>query len=147
MPRSLLKNKYLKSSSTLRFILMVLGVCILLGSVAAWVGIADFDSQYSFVGDHQSNDLPFRERVKADPYDQLESDTRNIVDKALNGKEFTFEDDRKQLPKYVTQGNTYHEFNYRRTIDWTNPRTFGPILLGILGFWLTIEAIQHERMR
>ena len=147
MPRSLLKNEYLKNSSTLRFVLLFLGICILLGSVAIWFGVADFDYQFSFSEDHQADDLSFQEQSRADPYNQLDANTRKTVDQALNGKEFTFENDEKQLPKYVSQGDTYHEFNSKRAADWANPVTFGPILLGVLGFWLVMEAIQHERMR
>lgn len=147
MPRSLLKNERLKNNSTLRFALLFLGICILLGSVAIWFGVADFDYQYSFDEDHQANELSFQEKTQADRYDQLTPDTRKTVDQALNGKEFSFENDEKQLPKYVSQGDTYHEFNSKRAADWTNPATFSPILTGILGFWLMLEAIQHERMR
>ena len=147
MPRSLLKNERLRNSSSLRFILMFFGICILLGSVAVWFGIADFDYQFSFDEEQQANELSFREETRTDPYDQLQPETRKIVDQALNGQEFSFENDEKQLPKRVSRGGTYYVFNSRRTIDWINPATFGPILLGILGFWLTIEAIQHERMR
>ena len=147
MPRSLLKNNRLKNSSSLRFILMFLGICILLGSVAVWFGVADFDHQYSFDREQPPSEISFREETRTDPYDQLQPETRRIVDQALNGREFTFEDGEKQLPTRIRRGNTYYEFISKRTLDYTNPATFGPILLGIFGLYLVIEAIQHERMR
>lgn len=143
MVRSLLDSSLLQRSSGLRFVLMLLGVCVVLGSVPLWLGAADFDYHYSF--ERTVEDPGFRQEMQTSPYRQLSLDEKRIVDAAINGNTFNFEDDTKDLPKYVSRGETYYKFSARRVVDWTYPGSFAPILVGIVGLWVTIETIQHER--
>ena len=61
------------------------------------------------------------------------------------GESFDFEDDSQDLPGIVSRGDTYYAFDSRRSVDWLNPGSFGPVLIAIAGFWLLFEAVQHER--
>lgn len=144
MVRSLLRSSLLTRSSGLRFALMVLGVCVLLASVPLWLGMADFDYHYAF--DRTIENPTFEQETETAPYRQLSSGDKRVVDAALDGESFTFEDDSKEFPQYVSRAGTYYRFEARRAVDWTNPSTLGPTLLGVLGLWGTIEAVQHERM-
>ena len=143
MVRSLLHSGVLERRSTLRFALMFVGVCAMLASVPLWLGMADFDYHYSYAG--QIENPSFYQKTETTPYRQLDSETRRIVDSAMNGRSYTFEDDTRTLPPLVSRGDTYHEFDARRVIDWTYSGTFAPIALGLVGFWLVFEAVQHER--
>ena len=143
MVRSLLHSSWLRGSSGLRFTLMLLGVCVMLASVAVWFGAADFDYHFSY--DRQLDTPSFDQKSHASPYQQLDPDKKRVVDAALDGKTFDFEDDTTDLPSVVSRGGTYYKFDSRRAVDWTYPGSFGPVLALIAGFWLVFEAVQHER--
>jgi hypothetical protein len=145
MVRSILHSTLLARHSTLRFLLMVLGVCVLLASGPLWIGTADFDYQFSYNG--QIEELTFQQELETTPYRQLDAETKRIVDNAIDGKSYSFEDDTRSLPQYVSRDGTFYGFTSRRAIDWTNPGSFVPILTALAGFWLVFEAIQHERQQ
>ena len=145
MVRSLLDSSLLTRSSGLRFALMLLGVCVLLGSAPVWLTTADFDYHYSY--ERTVENPTFRQETQTSPYRQLTSEEKRVVDAAIDGKTFSFEDDSTTFPPYVSRGGTTYQFDARRAIDWTNPGSFVPILVGVVGLWLTIEAVQHERKR
>ena len=143
MVRSLLHSALLERYSTLRYSLMFLGVCAMLASAPLWLGTADFDYHFSYEG--QIDELSFQQELETTPYDQLDSETKSIVDNALDGRSYDFEDDTRSLPNYVSRGDTYYAFDAQRAIDWTYPGTLAPILAGLAGLWLVFEAVQHER--
>ncbi|HET7324826.1 MAG TPA: hypothetical protein VFJ06_10880 [Halococcus sp.] len=143
MVRSLLNSSLLQRSEGLRFVFLVLGMCILLASVVMWVGLADFDYHFSY--GHELDSPSFVQKTHATPYEQLDGTKKHIVDAAFDGRSFTFEDDTKDLPEIVNKNGVYYKFASNRAIDWTNPNTFGPTVFGFVGLWLVLEAIQHER--
>ena len=143
MVRSLLDSSSLQESRSLRFTILLVGVALVLASGPLWVGIADRDYRFSATGEREN--LPPAVEQAAIPYGQLSPENQRTVDAALAGESFRFEDGTKQLPRYVSRGNTYYEFDSRQVIDWTSPASFGPIPLGIFGVWFVIEVIQHER--
>jgi hypothetical protein len=143
MVRSLLHSSLLQRSSGLRFALLFLGICVLLASVPLWFGMADFDYHFSY--DRTLRDPSFYQQTQTSPYGQLLDENKRVVDAALAGKTFEFEDDTKNLPEIVRKDGVYRKFNARRTIDWTYPGTLGPTVLGFMGLWIIIESIQHER--
>jgi hypothetical protein len=133
----------LERHSTLRFSLMLLGVCVMLASAPLWLGMSDFDYHFSYEG--QVEDPNFQQELETTPYRQLDAGTKRIVDTALDGRSYTFEDDTRSLPSYVSRGGTFYAFDSRRAIDWTYPGTLVPILAGLAGLWMVFEAVQHER--
>jgi hypothetical protein len=143
MVRSLLHSAVLERRSGFRYAVMVLGVCVLLGSAPLWLGMADFDYQFSYEG--RVADPTFQQELETTPYQQLDADIRPIVDNALDGRSYTFEDGTRSLPEYVSRDGTLHGFDSRRAVDWTNPGSSVPILSGLVGLWLVFEAVQHER--
>jgi hypothetical protein len=143
MVRSLLHSAVLERRSTLRFAVMILGVCVLLGSAPLWLGTADFDYHFSYDG--QVADPTFQQETETTPYRQLDAETRRIVDSALGGRSYTFEDGTRSLPQYVLRDGTFHGFDSNQIIDWTNPASFVPVLTGLVGLWMVFEAVQHER--
>src|SRR5699024_9044077 len=143
MVRSLLHSSWLRESSGLRLALMVLGVCVLLASVPVWLGAADFDYHFSY--DRQLDDPSFEQKTNAAPYQQLTGEKKQVVDAAFDGRTYNFDDDTKDLPSVVSRDGTYYKFDSRRAVDWMYPGSFVPILVGIVGFWLVFEAVQHER--
>ncbi|GAA0470974.1 hypothetical protein MUK72_07485 [Halococcus dombrowskii] len=143
MVRSILRSALLTRYSSLRFLLMLLGVCVLLASGPIWLGTADFDYQFGYNG--QVDELSFQQQTQTTPYRQLDAGTKRIVDNAIDGQSYSFEDDTRSLPKYVSRDGTFYGFTSRRAIDWANPGSFVPILTALAGFWLIFEAVQHER--
>jgi hypothetical protein len=143
MVRSLLHSALLERHSTLRFAFMLLGVCVLLASGPLWLGTADFDYRFSYDG--QVADPSFQQELETTPYRQLDTGAKRIVDNALDGQSYDFEDDTRSLPKYVSRGGTFYAFNAGRSVDWTNPGSSVPVLTGLVGLWLVFEAVQHER--
>ena len=143
MVRSLLHSSLLRRHSSLRFTLMLVGVCVLLASGPVWLVAADYDYHFSY--NHQIQNPSFEQRSETTPYDQLSADEKQYVDAALDGQSFDFEDDSRDLPSIVSRGDTYYAFDSRRSVDWLNPGSFGPVLVAVAGFWLLFEAVQHER--
>lgn len=143
MVRTLLSSQTLENDRTLQHVILVIGLCFMLGSVPLWLGVADQDYQFSLAGER--TDLSPAIETSAYQYNQLPSKEQQIVDEAMNGKSFYFEDGSMDLPRFVVKSNTYYEFNSSPIIDWASPLSFGPIIIGIVGIWLTFEAIQHWR--
>lgn len=143
MVRSLLRSSVLQRSSSIRLVLLVLGICVLLASVPLWLAMADYDYHYSF--ERERSDITFQQELVTTPYDQLSPETQRVVDAAIAGETFNFEDGTMDLPGFVSRGGTYYQFDARRAIDWLYPGSFVPILIGFVGLWLAVEAIQHER--
>ncbi|EMA39134.1 hypothetical protein [Halococcus hamelinensis] len=122
---------------------MLLGVCVLLASLPAWLGAADFDHHFSY--NHRIQDPTFEQERETTPYDQLSTEEKQYVDAAIDGRSFDFEDDSREMPSVVERGGTDYALDSARSVDWLNPGSFGPVLGGIAGFWLVFEAVQHER--
>jgi hypothetical protein len=145
MVRSLLDSAALERRSALRFALLFVGVCVMLASAPLWLGMADFDYHFSYEG--QVADPTFEQELDTTPYRQLDAETRRIVDGAIDGRSYTFEDGSRSLPQYVSRDGTFYGFDSRRAVDWTHPGTVAPLVLGLVGLWLVVEAVQHERRR
>lgn len=122
---------------------MILGICVLLGSAPLWLGTADFDYHFSYEG--QVADPTFEQELDTTPYRQLDAETRRIVDNALDGRSYDFEDGTRSLPQYVSRDGTFYGFDSRRAVDWANPGSSVPVVTGLAGLWLVFEAVQHER--
>jgi hypothetical protein len=143
MVRSLLNSTLLTRRSGLRFMLFFLAVSVMLASVPLWLIMADYDYHFAFEG--QQDKISFKQKQQTPSYSHLSANKQRIVDAAIDGQSFTFEDDTKTFPEFVYRGGTYYQFDSYRVIDWTYPGTIGPIVVGLVGLWLTVEAVQHER--
>ena len=108
-----------------------LGIVVLLGSVPAWLVMVDDDYHFSYEG--QVGEVSFEQELRTSPYGQLSAEKQRIVDSAVNGRTFDFEDGGRSLPAFVRRGDVYHQFDSRRAIDWTNPGSFVPIAVGVVG--------------
>jgi hypothetical protein len=143
MVRSLLDSTLLTRRSGLRFVVFFLAVSVMLASVPLWVGMADYDYHFAYEG--QQDDISLNQKMQTPSYSDLSANKQRIVDAAIDGQSFTFEDDTKTLPEFVYRDGTYYQFDSYQVIDWTHPRTLGAMVVGLVGLWLTIEAVQHER--
>ena len=143
MVRSLLDSTLLTRRSGLRFVVFFLAVSVMLASVPLWVVMADYDYHFAYEG--QQENISFNQKMQTSSYSHLSANKQRIVDAAIDGQSFTFEDATKTFPEFVYRGGTYYQFDTHRAIDWTHPGTLGAMVVGLVGLWLTIESVQHER--
>ena len=104
--------------------------------------MVDHDYHFSYEG--QVDEVSFEQELRTSSYGQLPAEKQRIVDSAIDGRTFDFEDGGRSLPAFVRRGDVYHQFDSRRAIDWTNPGSFVPIAVGVVGVLIVIEVIQQE---
>ena len=139
----MIPSSRLQESVTLRFLLLFFPrIVVLLGSVPAWLVMVDHDYHFSYEG--QVDEVSFEQELRTSSYGQLPAEKQRIVDSAIDGRTFDFEDGGRSLPAFVRRGDVYHQFDAGRAIDWTNPGSVVPIAVGVVGVLIVIEAIQQE---
>ncbi|WP_435194691.1 hypothetical protein [Natronomonas sp. EA1] len=132
------------SSSTLQFLLLVVGMSIVLGSVVGFFAMQDQDFKYVYEQSH--DDYPHN----AGPtgyYEELSPEQQQAVDAAIAGTPQRYEDGSGVPPEVVKKNGTYHEFDAFSHFDWGNPNTFGPVLVGLFGLGVTVEVARRDVRR
>ena len=142
--------------STLHFLLMFFGVCILLAGAIMWVGLRDYDHHYAFEGEYDQ--MPDKWNDKNSPsaraeydekyasFQELSERQRGMFEQAVDrGEQFTFQSQGEVPPTLIRKGETYYMFTYHKTFDWTDSGMGGATLLLFGGFWLTFEGIRREQ--
>jgi hypothetical protein len=142
--------------STLHFLLVLLGVCLLLAGTVMGVGLRDYDHHYAFEETSETIPDDWNEATNPmqgaeydeqyAPYDELDDRERRIFEAAVeDGKRYTFQSQAQLPPTLVEKDGTYYVFAYTRSFDWTDPGMAGATLTLFGGFWLAFEGIRREQ--
>lgn len=129
------------SSSPLDFAALLLGVCVLLAGVGGWLAFADRDYQYAY---QRSSDTYPQHAGHLGYYESLSPEQQQIVDRALAGEAPRTEEGTQMPPEVVKKDGTYHVFRRYSYFDWTNLRTGGTALVGLVGFALMAGAMYRD---
>lgn len=129
------------SDSTKHFALFMLGACVMLAGAAAFFGLHDQDWNYTF--DRAEEEFPHNEGNVVF-YDTLPPEERETVDRAIDGERVTFEDGGRVPPTVVKKNGTYYVFNRFTTMDFNNPGTTVPILVGLTGTAVVVDAARRD---
>jgi hypothetical protein len=138
------------SRSTLYFVVLFVGACIMMASAATWFVFADKD--YSFQYSHASDDPPPSEYGgKVGYYNQLSPEQREMFHEAVEeGKTFRVED-KSKIPQaeaiYRDSTDKYYYFDRYAYYDWLDPMTGGLALSGLFGLGLMIDAARRDFRR
>ena len=129
------------ASSFTNFVLLVLGVCVTFAGVGGWFALADKDYQYRYV---TTEDRQPQHAGELDYYDSLSSAERAVVDRAMAGETPQIED-RANLPaNVIKRDDSFLVFRGYSHFDWANPRTFGPVGVGLLGLGMIVSAVRRD---
>lgn len=129
------------SDSTKHFALFLVGACVMLAGAGAFFGLHDQDWNYAF--DRAEEEYP-RNEGDLGYYEDLPPEQREIVDRAIDGERVTFEDDGSIPPGVVRKDDTYYVFDTFTTMDFGHPGTTGPILVGLAGTAVVVDAARRD---
>lgn len=129
------------SASFRHFLLLYLGALVMLAGVLGFFAMHDQDWKYSF--DRQQDHAP-QHAGSVHAYEALPAEKQAVVDDAIRGEVFQFETAEPVPPAVVKQGDTYFVFSRFTVFDWFNPGTSAPILTGLGGFGLMVEAARRD---
>lgn len=127
--------------STLHFLGVFIGLCVVMAGVGGFFALHDQDWRYSY--DHSEDDWEGQQTGTA-YYDQLAPEQRRIVDRAMAGETFTFETAEPVPPATIKQNGTYHVFNRHTVFDFLHPGTGGPILVSLAGLGLVVVSARAD---
>lgn len=130
------------SASFRHFLLLYLGALVMLASVLGFFAMHDQDWKYSL--DRQQDHAP-QHAGSVHAYEALPAEQQAVVDAAIRGEVFQFETAEPVPPSVVRYGDTYFVFKRFTVFDWFHDGTFGPILTGLGGFGLMVEAARRDR--
>lgn len=128
--------------STLHFVGLFLGMCVFFAGVGVWFVTADQDWTYYF--EEESDTAPRHFDGEFATYGELTPREREIVDRAIDGERFGFEDEAQVPPEMVGRNGTYYLFYSAMHYDWLNPMTFVPTLTAIGGAAIMAEAARRD---
>jgi hypothetical protein len=128
-------------ASTKLFALLAVGVIIAMASVGLF--LAGADSDYKFAISETADSPPDDMVVTITPYDGLSDRQRQIFDRAVEGETVRFEES-SPMPRIVERDGTYYISEAPRYYDWTNPRTFGPLILFLVGAAISVQAVRMD---
>ncbi|MFC6942268.1 hypothetical protein ACFQE8_20195 [Salinirubellus sp. GCM10025818] len=113
----------------------------MLAGVAGWFALADRDYQYRYV---ETEDRYPRYEGDLGYYDSLSPGERAVVDRAMAGGTPRLESRANLPPDVIERDGDYLVFRGYSYFDWTNPRTFGPTGIGLLGFGMVVLAVRKD---
>jgi len=128
-------------SSWTQFVLLFVGASVMLAGVAGWFALADKDYQYRFV---RGEDRLPRHEGPIGHYDSLPDGERAVVDRAMAGATPRLESRANLPPDVIEPDGEYLVFRGYSHFDWTNPRTFGPTGIGLLGLGMVVLAVRND---
>lgn len=127
--------------STLYFVMLFVGACVMFAGITTWVAVADMDYRFAFV--------ETQEDVSRDTtvgyYELLSPEQKEMFHGAVDeGKAYTLEE-RAQVPREVIKYNgTYYVFDNYGYYDWLTLNTGGPALVVLGGLAIMIEAVRRD---
>lgn len=120
-------------------VLLVAGIIVALSGILLFVAVADYDYRYAI---DTTLDRPPQGVTDILPYDGLSNQQKEIFAKAVSGETLHFEEE--TMPLVVERDGTYYVSKAPRYFDWTNPRTFGPVLIFVSGVFVVVQAIRRD---
>ena len=124
-----------------QFVLLFLGLSVMLAGVAGWLAFADRDYGYRFV---ETEDRYSQYDGTLGYYDSLTPEERAVVDRAMAGETPRLESRTNLPPEVINRDGEYLVFSGYAYYDWTNPRTVGPTLIGLLGLAMVVLAVRSD---
>ena len=127
--------------STLYFVLLVVGMCVMFTGVTTWLAMADMD--YRFALSETRETSPRHTPVTY--YETLSPAEQEMFHRAVDeGKTYALEERHRIPGEVIRYEGTYYVFDTSGYYDWLNPRTGGPALLGILGIVIMADAARRD---
>lgn len=129
------------SRSTVYFLVLFVGACVMFVGGATWFAMADMDYHFSY--SDQQEDAPRFEKVGY--YEELSSEQKEMFHGAVeDGKSYSLEE-KDQLPASVIRyEGTYYVFDTGGHYDWLDPKTGGSAFIGLLGLGMMVEAARRD---
>lgn len=129
------------SRSTLHFLGVFVGMCVVMAGVGGFLALHDEDWQYSY--DRAEDQYP-RNEGNTNFYDQLPPEQRTTVDRAMAGETITFETEEGVPPAVVKRNGTYHVFNRHTVFDFLDPGTGLSALVALSGGGLVVLSARAD---
>ncbi|WP_255196091.1 hypothetical protein [Halorarius litoreus] len=130
------------SRSTLHFVGVFLGMCVVMAGTMGFLAFHDTDWNYNY--DHNEGDTYPRTAGTVEYYEQLSPEKQRIVDRAMAGERFTFETEEPVPPAVVKRNGSYHIFNRFTSFDFFDPGTGVPALLSLGGVALVAVSARAD---
>jgi hypothetical protein len=122
------------------YVALVLFGTLALSGVALFVGTVDYDYHYSYEGEVEE----FPRDVVAVEYDTLSAEQQRVVDEAVETGGVDKQDGSAIPVEGIQRGGTKYLFSASRSFDWSDPGTFGPTLVGLIGCVGVLAAIRAD---
>lgn len=129
--------------STLYFLMLLVGVCVMFAGTAAWFVTADMDHHFGFTGEVSEDAPPYKQVVH---YGNLPPDQQRMFHAAVeDGKTFGVEES-TGVPdaEVIYHEGEYYVFNVHGYYDWLNPATSLPVLVGLAGLGMMVDAARRD---
>ena len=120
--------------------LLTLGVVVAMIGVVLFVAVAADDYRFAI---ETTAENPPQETTSVLTYDDLSPQQQQYFQQALDGNPPRFEDTNR-MPRVVERDGTYYVSESPRFYDWTNPRTFGSVLLFFVGAATAVHAVRLD---
>lgn len=127
--------------STLHFVGVFLGMCVVMAGVGGFLALHDEDWKYSY--DRAEDRYP-RNEGSVEYYEQLSPEKQQTVDRAMDGERFTFETEKGVPPAIVKKNGTYHVFNRHTAFDFLHPTTGGSVLVSLTGGAMVVLSARAD---
>ncbi|GGL52898.1 hypothetical protein [Halocalculus aciditolerans] len=124
-------------------VVLFVGVVVAMAGVVLFVGVADAD--YKFAIDSTADHAP-PGNLHYEQYENMRPEKQAIFDRAVSGETVRFEDD-TPMPEVVVKNGTYYTAEPPRYFDWSNPRTFGPVLVFLAGAGIALKPVRDDMRR
>ena len=127
--------------STLHFVGVFLGMCLVLAGIGGFLALHDEDWRYSY--DRAEDRYP-RNEGTVEYYEQLSPEKQQTVDRAMDGERFTFETEDPVPPAIVKKNGTYYVFNRHTVFDFLHPQTGGSVLVSLAGGVVVVGSVRAD---
>lgn len=132
------------NDSTKHFVLFFLGACIMLAGAGGFFALQDQDWHYTFDGTEEESP---RHEGNVHYYGTLSAEQREIVDRAIDGEQVTFETAEPVPPAVVRKNDTYYVFDRFTAFDFGDLGTSAPVLVGLGGVAIMGAAARRDVRR
>lgn len=127
--------------STLHFVAVLLGACLLFAGAGGFFALHDQDWKYSY--DRAEDSSPDNEG-SVEYYAELSPEERKRVDRAIAGETLRFETEQPVPPAVVRKDETYHVFDRFTVFDFTARGTYSTLAALIAGIALMTEGARRD---
>lgn len=133
------------SRSTLYFLMLLVGACVMFAGTGVWFVTADMDYHFSFTGQVEDDSPRYTDVVV---YDNLPPEQQEMFHAAVeDGQTFGVED-ASGVPdaEAIYYQERYYIFTINGYYDWLNPETSVPVLVGFTGLAMMVDAARRDHL-